>query len=87
MAKLNLRPLDDRVVVRPLEAEEVTAGGIVGEEGYLIQVGDDLHAKYIRESRMPETESIESRIASASSLRGVCRHREGFGSQRCEDGS
>ena len=29
MAKLNLRPLDDRVVVRPLEAEETTAGGIV----------------------------------------------------------
>jgi chaperonin GroES len=24
-----LRPLDDRVVVEPLEAEEVTAGGIV----------------------------------------------------------
>jgi chaperonin GroES len=29
MAKPNLRPRDDRVVVRPLEAEEVTAGGIV----------------------------------------------------------
>lgn len=29
MAKLNLRPLDDRVVVKPLEAEERTAGGIV----------------------------------------------------------
>jgi chaperonin GroES len=29
MPKLNLRPLDDRVVVRPLEAEEMTAGGIV----------------------------------------------------------
>lgn len=29
MSKINLRPLDDRVVVRPLEAEEVTAGGIV----------------------------------------------------------
>ena len=29
MAKLNLRPLEDRVVVPPLEAEEVTAGGIV----------------------------------------------------------
>ncbi|HWA99473.1 MAG TPA: co-chaperone GroES [Pirellulales bacterium] len=29
MAKLNLRPLDDRVVVEPAEAEEVTAGGIV----------------------------------------------------------
>jgi chaperonin GroES len=29
MAKLNLRPLDDRVVVQPNEAEETTAGGIV----------------------------------------------------------
>jgi chaperonin GroES len=30
MAKnINLKPLDDRVVVEPSEAEEVTAGGIV----------------------------------------------------------
>ena len=29
MAKGKLRPLDDRVVVKPMEAEEVTAGGIV----------------------------------------------------------
>jgi chaperonin GroES len=29
MAKLNLRPLDDRVVVEPQEAEERTDGGIV----------------------------------------------------------
>jgi chaperonin GroES len=29
MAKLSLRPLDDRVVVEPEEAEERTAGGIV----------------------------------------------------------
>jgi chaperonin GroES len=29
MAKVNLRPLDDRVVVEPMEAEEKTAGGIV----------------------------------------------------------
>jgi chaperonin GroES len=29
MAKINLRPLDDRVVVQTLEAEERTAGGIV----------------------------------------------------------
>ena len=29
MAKTNLRPLDDRVVVKPNEAEEKTAGGIV----------------------------------------------------------
>ncbi len=27
--KIKLRPLDDRVVVKPLEAEETTAGGIV----------------------------------------------------------
>ena len=26
---MNLKPLDDRVVVQPVEAEEVTAGGIV----------------------------------------------------------
>ena len=29
MGKLSIRPLDDRVVVSPVEAEEVTAGGIV----------------------------------------------------------
>ena len=29
MAKIKLRPLDDRVVILPLDAEEVTAGGIV----------------------------------------------------------
>jgi len=29
MAKLKLRPLDDRVVVQPEEAESTTAGGIV----------------------------------------------------------
>ncbi|EMI19279.1 Chaperonin Cpn10 [Rhodopirellula maiorica SM1] len=29
MANMNLRPLDDRIVVEPVEAEETTAGGIV----------------------------------------------------------
>ncbi len=29
MKKINLKPLDDRVVVEPVEAEEMTAGGIV----------------------------------------------------------
>ena len=29
MKEINLRPLDDRVVVEPVEAEEVTSGGIV----------------------------------------------------------
>ncbi|MCE2811060.1 MAG: co-chaperone GroES [Planctomycetota bacterium] len=29
MAKVNIRPLDDRVVIQPMEAEQTTAGGIV----------------------------------------------------------
>ena len=29
MKEINLKPLDDRVVVEPVEAEEMTAGGIV----------------------------------------------------------
>ena len=29
MKNLKLRPLDDRIVVEPVEAEEMTAGGIV----------------------------------------------------------
>ena len=29
MKNIKLRPLDDRIVVEPMEAEEVTAGGIV----------------------------------------------------------
>lgn len=29
MAKINIRPLDDRIVVQPASAEETTAGGIV----------------------------------------------------------
>jgi len=48
MAKINLRPLDDRVVVKPLDAEETTAGGIVlpdaaqekPQRGKVVAVGD-----------------------------------------------
>ncbi len=29
MAKVKIRPLDDRVVVEPMDPEEITAGGIV----------------------------------------------------------
>ena len=29
MAKLNIRPLDDRIVVQPEAAEETTAGGLI----------------------------------------------------------
>src|SRR5207302_7009787 len=47
MASLNLRPLGDRVVVKPLEREEVTKSGIVlpgtaqekPQEGEVVAVG------------------------------------------------
>ena len=47
MAKFNLQPLDDRVVVKPSEEEETTASGIVipdtakerPQEGEVIAVG------------------------------------------------
>ena len=29
MSKIKIRPLDDRIVVEPIDAEEMTAGGIV----------------------------------------------------------
>ncbi|MFZ0452629.1 MAG: co-chaperone GroES [Ignavibacteriaceae bacterium] len=29
MAKVNLRPLADRVIVKPMETEEITKGGII----------------------------------------------------------
>ena len=32
MAKLNLRPLADRVVIEPLDEEEMTSGGIIVPE-------------------------------------------------------
>ena len=48
MAKIKIRPLDDRVVVEPIEAEETTAGGIVlpdtakekPKEGEIIALGE-----------------------------------------------
>ena len=48
MAKTNFRPLGDKVLVRRLEAEEVTAGGIVlpdtakekPKEGKVLRLGD-----------------------------------------------
>ncbi len=47
MKGINLRPLEDRVVVEPMEAEEVTAGGIVlpdtakekPQRGFVVAVG------------------------------------------------
>ena len=47
MAKVKIRPLDDRVVLEPSEAEETTAGGIVlpdaaqekPQQGKIVAVG------------------------------------------------
>jgi chaperonin GroES len=46
--KLSLKPLGDRLVVEPIEQEEVTAGGIVlPETAKDVKVGDKvLYAKY-----------------------------------------
>jgi len=49
MPKIKIRPLDDRVVVEPVEAEEKTAGGIVlpdtakekPQRGKVLAVGPD----------------------------------------------
>ena len=48
MKEINLKPLDDRVVVEPVEAEEMTAGGIVlpdaaqekPRQGRVLSIGD-----------------------------------------------
>jgi chaperonin GroES len=48
MAKLTIRPLEDRVVIQQIEAEEKTAGGIVlpdtakdkPQKGKVVAVGD-----------------------------------------------
>ena len=46
--KVNMQPLDDRIIVRPMEAEETTEGGIVlpdtakekPQKGEVVAVGD-----------------------------------------------
>ncbi|MFQ5844100.1 MAG: co-chaperone GroES [Planctomycetota bacterium] len=66
---LNIRPLEDRVVVRPLDAEEKTAGGIVlpdtakekPQQGEIIAVGP---GKYLEEKgdRVPPSLSAGDRV-------------------------
>ena len=51
MAKMNFRPLHDRVVVRRVESEEKTAGGIIlpdtaqekPSEGEIVAIGSGAH--------------------------------------------
>ena len=59
MAKIKIRPLDDRVVVKPVDAEEITAGGIVlpdsakekPQRGEVIAVGKGFSFRAEREIR------------------------------------
>ena len=77
MAKLNLRPLDDRVVVEPHEAEDVTAGGIVlpdaakekPQRGKVVAVGP---GKLLDSG---ERGTLSRRRRRRSDLRQVRRHR------------
>ena len=78
MAKIKLRPLDDRVVVEPLEAEETTAGGIVlpdtakekPQRGKVVAVGP---GKLLDSGNRGEL-SVDGR--RRSDLRQVRRHRD-----------
>ena len=77
MAKIKLRPLDDRVVVEPLEAEERTAGGIVlpdsakekPQRGKVVAVGP---GKLLDSGKRGELVGAGRR---RSDLRQVRRHR------------
>jgi chaperonin GroES len=66
---VNIRPLDDRIVVRPLEAEDKTAGGIVlpdtakekPQQGEVIAVGP---GKYVEDKgdRIPPSLRAGDRV-------------------------
>ena len=82
-----LRPLDDRVVVEPMEAEEKTAGGIVlpdtakekPQRGTVMAIGP---GRLLDSGN--RAESVVSR-RRRSDLRQVLRHRHRSRRQRGED--
>jgi chaperonin GroES len=67
MAKFNLEPLDDRVVVKPGEEEETTASGIVipdtakekPQEGEVVAVGP---GRFEDGNRVPMDVSVGDRV-------------------------
>ena len=73
-----IRPLDDRVVIEPMEAEEKTQGGIVLPDtakekpmkGKIIAVGD---GKMLESGKRAELFGKKGR---QSPLWKVCRHRD-----------
>ena len=74
---MKLRPLDDRVVVEPIEAEETTAGGIVlpdtakekPQRGTVVSVGP---GKLLESGHRGD---VVGRRRRRSHLRQVFRHR------------
>ncbi len=67
---MNLKPLDDRIVVRPLEAEETTASGLVipdtakekPQQGKVLAVGKGAFIEDSRERRPLDVETGDTII-------------------------
>jgi chaperonin GroES len=67
MAKFNLKPLEDRIVVRPVEGEETTVSGIVipdtakekPQEGEVLAVGP---GRFEEGTRVPLDVSVGDRV-------------------------
>jgi chaperonin GroES len=67
MADLNLKPLEDRIVVRPVEGEETTVSGIVipdtakekPQEGEVLAVGP---GRFEEGTRVPLDVSVGDRV-------------------------
>jgi chaperonin GroES len=67
MAKFNLQPLDDRIVVKPAEEEETTVSGIVipdtakekPQEGEVVAVGP---GRFEEGSRVPMDVKVGDRV-------------------------
>jgi chaperonin GroES len=67
MADLNLKPLEDRIVVRPVEGEETTVSGIVSpdtakekpQEGEVLAVGP---GRFEEGTRVPLDVSVGDRV-------------------------
>ena len=72
MAKIKIRPLHDRVVVEPVEAEQTTAGGIVlpdsakekPREGIVLALGSGRVLK--NGERAPFTVKVQDRVLFSS---------------------
>ena len=86
MKNAKLRPLDDRVVVEPREAEETTAGGIVlpdtakekPQRGKVVSVGSI-------KTNQQQSEDCIARIACSSQGFAVVKGYDGLAHEVAED--